>query len=418
MKTYNIDIDYKNVFNAAYLPHLNNMARTQIFYGGSSSGKSMFVAQRCILDMLHGGRNYLVLRQVARTLRVSVFTQLKRVIEEWGVRSLFSVNKSEMTITCINGYQILFGGLDDVEKLKSIVPERGSITDIWIEEATEAEYASVKQLYKRQRGGDPRIPKRMTLTFNPILQSNWIYKEYFSKAKITDAQTDYQSDELSILKTWYIHNKFLTSEDVKDLENEQDSYYYNVYTLGNWGVLSGTIFTNWRVEDLSKMRAQFTNQRYGLDFGFSSDPAALACMHYDKMRKTIYFFDELYERGLTNDMLAESVIGKAGRNRVVCDSAEPKSIAELRNAGVNAIAAKKGADSVTFGVQWMQQHTLIVDVNAINAKNEFSTYHWKTDRQGNAMRVPADRDNHYIDAARYGLEDDMTNLRTARSYQG
>jgi phage terminase large subunit len=416
--TYKIDIDYKAVFNPIYLPHLHNMARTQIFYGGSSSGKSVFVAQRCILDILNGGRNYLVLRQVARTLRVSVFAQLKRVIDEWGIKSLFNINKSEMTITCVNGYQILFGGLDDVEKLKSVVPERGSITDIWVEEGTECDYASVKQLYKRQRGGDPKIPKRMTLTFNPILQSNWIYKEYFAKAKITDKQTDYQSDDLSILKTWYIHNKFLTPDDIYDLENEQDSYYYNVYTLGNWGVLSGTIFTNWRVEDLSKMRAQFTNQRYGLDFGFSSDPAALACMHYDRQRKTIYIFDELYERGLTNDVLAEGVLAKAGRNRVVCDSAEPKSIAELRNHGVNAVAAKKGADSVVFGVQWMQQQTIVLDVNAINAKNEFSTYHWKTDRQGNVMRVPADRDNHLIDGARYGLEDDMTDRRAARSYQG
>ena len=408
------------IFNDVYVPLLYDTARTQILFGGAGSGKSVFVAQRAVIDVMRGGRNYLICRQVARTINRSVFNEIVKVITDWDVASLFLVNKSDFTITCKNGYQILFVGLDDPEKIKSITPKKGALTDIVIDEATETEKNTIKQLFKRQRGGNEKTPKRLTMLFNPVLQSHWIYQEYFSRAGWTDKQTDYKSEDnsLSILKTWYIHNKFLTAEDVKDLENEQDSYYYNVYTLGNWGVLSGTIFTNWRVEDLSKMRAQFTNQRYGLDFGFSSDPAALACMHYDKMRKTIYFFDELYERGLTNDMLAESVIAKAGRNRVVCDSAEPKSIAELRNAGVNAIAAKKGADSVTFGVQWMQQHTLIVDVNAINAKNEFSTYHWKTDRQGNVMRVPADRDNHYIDAARYGLEDDMTNLRTARSYQG
>ena len=408
------------IFNDVYVPLLYDTARTQILFGGAGSGKSVFVAQRAVIDVMRGGRNYLICRQVARTINRSVFNEIVKVITDWDVASLFLVNKSDFTITCKNGYQILFVGLDDPEKIKSITPKKGALTDIVIDEATETEKNTIKQLFKRQRGGNEKTPKRLTMLFNPVLQSHWIYQEYFSRAGWTDKQTDYKSEDnsLSILKTWYIHNKFLTAEDVKDLENEQDRYYYNVYTLGNWGVLSGTIFTNWRVEDLSKMRAQFTNQRYGLDFGFSSDPAALACMHYDKMRKTIYFFDELYERGLTNDMLAESVIAKAGRNRVVCDSAEPKSIAELRNAGVNAIAAKKGADSVTFGVQWMQQHTLVVDVNAINAKNEFSTYHWKTDRQGNVMRVPADRDNHYIDAARYGLEDDMTNLRTARSYQG
>jgi phage terminase large subunit len=155
------------------------------------------------------------------------------------------------------------------------------------------------------------------------------------------------------------------------------------------------------------MAAQFTNRRNGLDFGFSSDPAALAVTHFDRMRKTIYIFDELYETGLTNDILAERITEKVNNDMVICDSAEPKSIQELSNHGVNATGAKKGKDSVTFGIQWLQQQTIVIDKKCINAQNEFSTYHYKEDAGGNALPVPVDKNNHLIDATRYALEDDM-----------
>ena len=395
------------VFNDVYLPHLDNMARTQVFYGGSSSGKSVFVVgQRAVMDIMRGGRNYLICRQVGRTIRNSVFNEVLKVIRNWGVSELFTVNKSDMVITCSNGYQILFGGLDDVEKMKSITPAKGVITDIVIEEATETERATVKQLYKRQRGGSDSTPKRLTLLFNPILQTHWIYEEYFSRAGWSDKQTEYKSDGLTILKTTYKDNKFLTADDVRDLESETDSYYYNVYTLGNWGILGNVIFKNWRVEDLADMQAQFTNRRAGLDFGFSSDPAALWVSHYDRKNKTIYVFDELYERGLTNDVLAAEIAKKIGRDSVTCDSAEPKSIAELGRHGVNARGAKKGKDSVEHGIQWLQQQTIIVDTRCINLQNELRTYKWKEDAAGNPIRQPVDRDNHLIDAGRYAHEDD------------
>src|SRR5690606_27492679 len=126
--------------------------RTQVFFGGASSGKSVFLAQRCVVDLLNGGRNYLVCRAVGRTIRRSVFNEIIKIIGGWGLSELFTVNKSEMIITCSNGYQIMFAGLDDVEKLKSMIPARGVITDIWVEEATETDRDSLKQLYKRQRG--------------------------------------------------------------------------------------------------------------------------------------------------------------------------------------------------------------------------------------------------------------------------
>lgn len=396
--------------NDVYIPHLDNYARTQIFYGGSSSGKSWFLAQRCVLDVLAGGRNYLVCRQVARTIRSSVFQQVERVIREVGLLDYFTINKSDALITCKNGYQVIFAGLDDTEKIKSIVPAVGVITDIWIEEATETDSRSVKDLYKRQRGGDESIAKRMTLSFNPILQTHWIYEEHFKSIAWADEQTEYGTGDLSILKTTYKDNRFLTTQDIHDLENEQDKYYRDVYTLGNWGVLGNVIFTNWEVRDLSGMLDQFTNTRNGLDFGFSSHPAALSRSHYDKTRKTIYIFSELYSTGLTNDMLAEEVRKIIGNEYVVCDSAEPKSITELQQHGVSALAAKKGKDSVNFGIDWLQQQKIVIDKSCISTKNEFQSYKWKEDKNGVAMRVPVDANNHVIDALRYAYEGDMIEM--------
>lgn len=395
------------VINDVYEPYLDNTARTQIFYGGSSSGKSVFLSQRTVLDVLGGGRNYLICRQVGRTIKHSVFNEVCKAITDMGLDGLFNINKSEYTITCTNGYQILFAGLDDVQKLKSITPHQGVITDVWVEEATETAKKSVKELYKRQRGGDPAIPKRLTLSFNPIVQHHWIYEEYFATVAWADDQTEYSSDTLTILKTWFEHNRFLTADDVRDLLGETDKYYSDVYTWGNWGVLGNVIFTNWEVRDLSGMRSQFTNHRNGLDFGFSSDPAALVASHYDKKHKTIYIYDELYETGLTNDVLAKEVKAVIGYQYVRCDSAEPKSITELQQHGVKAIGARKGPDSVLYGIQWLQQQHIVIDSACINARNEFQQYKWKEDKDGNPMRQPVDDRNHIIDGLRYAYEDDM-----------
>jgi phage terminase large subunit len=407
-----------DVFNPVYVPYLDVMSPVQIMFGGSASGKSKFKAQQVVVDVMAGGRNYLVLRQVADTLRVSVYNEIVKVIDDFGVRELFKISRSDFTITCVNGYQILFGGLDNVQKKKSITPSKGVITDIWIEEATEVERATVKELDKRLRGGDENVPKRMHMTFNPILQNHWIYEDYFHSIGWSDNQTSVMTDDVAILKTTYKDNKFLTSQDRKRLENETDKYYYNVYTLGNWGILGNLIFTNWHVEDLSGMRDQFTVHRHGGDFGFGGNPTAISVAHYDKNHKTIYVYDELYEKGLTNDLLADITLKMIGKQPIVWDSAEPKSIKELQNHGVNAFGAKKGQDSVLFGIQWLQQQTLVFDTKCIHHRNEFSMLKWKEDRKtGKVLDEPVGED-HLVDARRYGSEQDMIEQGKARSYNG
>lgn len=406
----------KSAINPVYLPYLDDPTRIQIFYGGASSGKSKFVVgQRVIYRLLKGGHNFLICRQTKTSIRGSVAVEVAKVITEWGLEDLFSINKTDGTVTCKNGHMAVFAGLDDVQKLKSIAFKKGVLTDVIVEEATETDKKAIKQLLKRQRGkveGD--VKKTLTLLFNPILQTHWIYEEYFKLVKWADTQQVHRSDSLSILKTTYKDNRFLEPEDIADLENETDTYFYNVYTLGNWGILGHVIFTKWKVADLDNPEdpyylpaAQRTNNRNGLDFGFSSDPAALWVDHYDKKRKRIYLYDELYQTGLTNDKLAEEVLEKIGKAYVVCDSAEPKSIAELQGHGVSALGAKKGKDSVLFGIQWMQQQEIIIDIKCVNAKNEIMTFHWQEDANGNALRKPVEKNDHLIAAARYAHEGDM-----------
>ena len=391
------------VFNKTYRPYLNEQTRYQLYFGGSSSGKSYFLAQRTVLDIAKGGRNYMICRNTASTIRKSVFNEICKAISFFKLTKLFKINKTEMVITCENGYQILFVGLDDTEKVKSTTPAKGVITDIWVEEATETEYKKYKQLDKRLRGKS-KYNKRLILSFNPVLKSHWIFKEFFTFWDET--KTIYKSDTISILKSTYKDNEFLTQDDIDALENETDKYYYEVYTLGNWGVLGAIIFKNWHTEDISELIKTFDKWKVGLDFGFAHDPAGLVVTHYDKKKKTIYIFDELYETELTNDMLANEVKKKVGREYVVCDSSEPKSIKELKQYGLNSLGAKKGKDSVNHGIQWLQQQKIIIHTKCVNAINEFQQYKWKEDKDGNVLKVPVDKMNHLIDALRYAYEDE------------
>ena len=176
----------------------------------------------------------------------------------------------------------------------------------------------------------------------------------------------------------------------------------------NWGVLGDVIFRNWRTEDLAEMKKTADKLLFGLDFGFSSDPAAAVKVCYDRAQKRIYILDELYERGLTNSQLAETLKPWTGQHYITCDSAEPKSIKELQNLGIRTVGAKKGQDSVMHGVQWLQGHEIIVDVRCQRMKNELQLYQWRKDSSGQSMRVPEDRNNHLIDALRYCMEHEST----------
>lgn len=290
------------ILNPIYKKYLwGNKHLTQIYFGGSSSGKSFAIAQRAVVDVLNG-RNYLVVRKTGASIAKSSFNEIREKIYQFKLQSFFRINASAFTITCtINNCQFIFTGLDDVEKVKSIRPLTGVITDIWIEEATEISVNDYRQLTKRLRGVS-RFPKRITMSFNPILKTHWIYKEFFATLWRDDQQ--YVEDKTtSILKTTYKDNVHLMPDDIERLESETDPYYRDVYLLGNWGTLAGVIYNNWRVEDFDK--ESFENYRCGLDFGF-------ACLSGETLVDT-----DLGKKKLKDIKIGDKVLTRQGFRKVI-----------------------------------------------------------------------------------------------------
>jgi len=394
--------------NPIYHEHIYDNTPTQIYFGGSSSGKSVFLAQRAVIDVLEGGRNYLILRKVQRDCRKSVWNEVNKVLQKLtggNGRSLLHYvkhNKTEMSITFPNGYQILFGGLDDRERIKSLVPEKGVITDIWLEEATEFDEEDYKQLTKRLRGKSDK-PKRITMSFNPIIKQHWIHEKFFGQWD--ESKNKLNKEDLLILKTTYRDNRFLTKGDISRLLDEDDPYYHDVYVEGNWGVLGDVIFTNWEVRDLSDMQDRLDRSCHGLDFGFSSDPAAVVKQYFDKSSNTLYIFDEIYQTGLTDTQLGRKTKQMIGNDLVICDSAEPKSIKHLKDEGVNAKGVKKGKGSVETRYRWYQGINIFIDVKCVNIKRELQLHQWRKDKYGNSLPKPEDKNAHALDASMYGCEE-------------
>lgn len=390
--------------NPAYMPYLDKPQFMQIFYGGSSSGKSFFICQKIVLDNL-AGVNWLVCRNVGRTIRKSVYNEICKAISRMGLKEYFKVNASDMVITNkLNGKQILFTGLDDPEKVKSITPADGVLERVFVEEATEVKRQAILQLKKRLRGRSPKS-KCIILAFNPILKTHFIYKDFFGGWQ--DDKTVYEDRDLLIVKTTYKDNIFLTEDDRRLLEDETDPYFYNVYTLGNWGVLGHVIFKNWCVENIQEQIPNFDRVHQGCDFGFSDDPNALIKVHLDKAHKKIYVYDEWYQAGMNDDELLRVCRNFCGNQYLICDSAEPKTIDFLAANNIKAVGAVKGADSINRGIRWLQSYEIIIDVHCQNFKNEIEQYHWKEDKYGNAMAIPVDENNHLIDALRYALNDEI-----------
>lgn len=375
----------------------------QIFFGGSSSGKSYFICQKIVLDNLNGA-NWLICRNVANTIRKSTFNEIKKAISNMGLTKYYRIQGSDMVITnTLNGRQILFAGLDDPEKIKSITPADDVLHRVFIEEATEVKRDAIMQLKKRLRGRSD-ISKHILLAFNPILKSHFIYRDYFGGWQ--DDKNIYEDRDLLIVKTTYKDNLFLTTEDKRLLEDETDPYFYNVYTLGNWGILGHVIFKNWRVEDLSDRIPQFDKIYCGMDFGWN-DPTAMVKIHFDRNRKKIYVFDEVYQQYMADDELLRKAKEFCKNHYVICDSADPKTIDFLANNGVRAISCVKGADSIMRGIRWLQDYEIIVDVHCQNFKNEIEAYHFTEDKYGNVLEKPAEGNDHLMDCLRYALNDEI-----------
>lgn len=383
--------------NPAFKSANKTDARYRVLYGGAGSGKSHYVAQETILRMLENKEHrYLAVRKTGKSIRNSVFRLMCDIISEYNLFAYFNINKTEMAITCFNGATLITSGLDDVEKLKSIA----NINRIWIEEASEISETDLNQLDLRMRG-QSKLGYQMTLTFNPVSELHWLKKSFF----------DLGRPDSFVLKTTYKDNKFLDESYIKTLIEleKQDYQYYRIYALGEWGSLGNLVYSNWEKQDLSKLIPSFDNIFNGLDFGFSQDPTAFVRCHLDGKHKTVYIFDEYYEKEVFTDDLADYLKKVLQGDMVTCDSSEPRSIADLKRHGIRAYGAKKGQGSIEHGIKWLQGHKIIVHKDCINTIKELSSYKWKEDKDGNVLPKPVDMNNHILDALRYGLENEMKN---------
>jgi phage terminase large subunit len=399
--------NFGNLVNDCYKPQFQDWNRFNVNYGGSGSGKSVYITQRAIYRILTiEGYNLLTVRKYGVTNRFSTFALFQQQMSAMGVSDLFTVNKSDMTITCQNGNQILFLGLDDREKIKSLTFKTGILQAVWMEEANEFDESDLMQLDLRLRGQSP-IPFQITISFNPISAYHWL-KSYFFDRKV---------DSCTILKTTYLDNRFI-DDAYKGRLNALTGTARQVYAMGEWGVTEGLVF---KEVATAPIPAGAKLHGYGLDFGFSSDPAALIAVYtYDN---TIHFDEVIYQTGLTNSDLSNIMKSKAIGNfsRIIADSAEPKSIEDLHRSGWNIHPAKKGPDSIRFGIDAMLSKRIAVTPESSNLLKEFFSYSWKQDKNGKYLPEPIDAFNHGLDAARYctldlirgGMSVPKNNLRGA-----
>ena len=380
----------------AFVPLFTNKKRYEIVWGGAGSGKSHIVARKILYRLLKEKdckHNFLVIRKVDRTIKRSVFTLIKNIISRWKLTDEFEVNLTDKTITYkLTGSQIMFSGLDDVEKLKSIE----GVTSIWCEEATELTQEDFEQLDLRLRG-ETKYIKQITMTFNPISEQHWIKKIFF----------DDPIDGVFTLKTTYLDNAFIDDEYkmVMDNKKKTNPRYYNIYALGNWGTADGLVFNNVVTRLIRPDEIEGLESVQGLDFGYTNDPSAFNQSYIDIKNKKLFVYDGFYEKGLSNASIADNMKALlAHRHLTTADSSEPKSIDYLKTKGVNIRAAMKGAGSVMTGVDFLLEFEIIVNAHLVEFMTEFNNYCWAIDKNNKQQNKPVDDFNHFIDSLRYACE--------------
>jgi phage terminase large subunit len=387
----------RSAFNEVYYPHLLNYEhRYEVYYGGAGSGKSVFITQKLLIKALLRKRKVLVIRKYGTTLKDSVFQLFIDTLKKWGLYEHTKINLSTYTITLPNDSVLLFKGMDDSEKIKSIA----DVSDIWCEEATELSEDEFTQLDLRLRSNAGDL--QLICSFNPISKVNWVFNKWFSEDAIFD------KENTTILKTTYKDNRFLPEAYIKALEEKINSNptYYKIYALGEFASLDKLVFNNWKVQNFNN--ADIKGELIiGLDFGFVNDISALVASIIDEENKKIYIFKEWGDTNKTNEELA-NIINSLGfaKSTIVADAAEPKSIEEIKRKGIQRIrACTKGADSILHGIQKLQQYELIVHTSCSGIATELENYSWQKDKKTNEyINKPIDAFNHFIDALRYSLQ--------------
>lgn len=378
-----------------------------VMKGSAGSGKSVDTAQNYILRLMQDkGRNLVAMRKSDITNRDSTFAELTGAIYRmFGDKAerFWKINTSPLQLTCRhNGNKIIFRGMNDDkqrEKLKSITFQRGKLTDVWLEEATEFTQADVEIIDDRLRGLLPEGQfYQIRMTFNPVNKSHWIKKVFF----------DIPDPNVLCHHSTYLMNRFVDEAYRARMERRKivDPEGYQIYGLGEWGEIGGLILHNWEVADISQETSNYDDVAIGQDFGFNHADAILLLGYKDG---NVYVLDEIYlhERDTAEIIQEASRRGLPMKPVMWCDSAEPDRILQWIKAGYRAIPVNKGGSkgSVNAQIDWLKQRKIYVHPHCVNTIKEMQQWKWKVDEKtGEYIDTPVPIMDDAMAALRYGVE--------------
>lgn len=382
---------------------LNNPKETVfVIRGGQGASKTISILELLIQSLISSQKEISILSSELSKMKRTVIRDYKKICKDWGIiKNDSDFNKSENKHELFNDSYLDFLGADtnDVGK--------GFRRDIlYINEADKMEIDTAVQFISRA--------KLTIIDYNPdslFWGDDYINENNFITLTFEDNEFLPQSEVDSILdyKTKGFHNPNLPFELLFKEENIKSNYWANkwrVYGLGMVGSLDGVVFENWKQIDEIPKEARLLG--YGLDFGYSNDPTAI--VEVWKWNEKRILNEICYKKGLSNKEISKFITTLMP---CYCDSAEPKSIAELQDLEINAYPVTKGADSINFGIQIMQEHNYLITKNSINVINEFQKYTWKKNKKtGDKENKPIDKFNHAIDAIRYHEMESISGITT------
>lgn len=390
-----------DVVGRGYRDFWNCAKRYRVLKGSRGSKKSKTAALNRICRIIkYPMSNYLCVRRYANTLRDSIYSDTMWAIHRLHLDNYFDAITSPLQITYKpTGQKILFRGLDMGTKVTSISVEYGVLNFVDVEEAYEISEDDFDKLEMSIRGEVPEgYFKQITLLFNPWSVTSWLKRRFFDKP---------DPDVWTATTTWQCNEWLDESDKNIFLKMQRDNpRRYRIEGEGEWGIAKGKIYENYKIEEFDVNQIRMVpgiKSAFNLDFGFT-DPNAFVCELIDNANMRIYIFDEWYKTGVTNKAIAQAIKDKGyGGQRIICDSAEPKSIAELNEEGIRAEGSRKGSDSVNYGIQLIQNYLIIVSPRCTNFIHEIENYCWKLDKDGNPTDVPEHEFSHGMDSMRYGV---------------
>ena len=395
-------------FYSLYSAWKSNKYTRLVCKGGRGSAKSTNIALILVVDLMQYPINTICFRKVGETLRKSVYEQIKWAIKFLGVEEYFEYKLSPLEIIYKErGNKFIFMGVDDPQKSKSIKEAQFPVARYWFEELAEFknedEVETVLNSIFRGKLENGLIYKGFFSYNPPKMKHNWVNKKY---------NYSFIENNVYVHHSTYLENPHISEEFIKEAEavKAKDETKYRLVYMGE-PIGNGLVpFPNLEIREIEATEiAGLEKFRNGVDWGYGVDPLAFVRWGYDKKKGIIYALDEYYGVGLKNRNLANYILSKGYDELVMCDSAEPKSIDELKEYDISAWGAKKGAGSVEYGEKWLSDlEAIVIDPKRTpNISREFEMIDYDTDREGNPLPRLCDSNNHTIDATRYAFSNDM-----------